>query len=280
MGLMKKWGGILFTFLFLSILVLGCQFKQEQRTGVVIEDVLINKINGNNCSVSFNVKNFDNFAVDCYAKISVYKKPKLMNLGIIEPRSEEKKQIFLKINDTNTPVKIEPVCRGVNSSTIQRCGNLKSYVDRRICEFEPENPQLEQCYARETGQEKLFCMALVTNNSEICQNFLEYKKYWCTAYITGDFSQCEKITDQDQKDECYTDIGMNKRNKDVCQKINNEAKKTSCMAVIDSDADSCLKGDPNSKLVCIINIIEHTGDKTVCEKLGDLKEQCYSYFEE
>lgn len=277
---MKKLGGLLFVFLFLSIIMLGCQFKPEQQTGVIIQNIQVNGLKENKPYVSFKIKNFNNFTVDCYGKISFDNKTTLSGIGIVKPGIKEEKQISLNsITDANVKIKIEPICRGMSDLVVQKCGNIKTYTDRILCEFELKNPRVKQCYGRETGAGKLFCAALVTNNPKICNYIVSYKRHWCTAYITGNFSYCDKITDQDKKDWCYMDIGMNKGNKNICEKISDSAKKTSCMAVISSDANACLKGSKQDELICILNIIEIMGDKSLCEKLGDSKTECYSSLE-
>lgn len=275
---MKKKFGILFLLILVIGLMGGCKPGLEQKTGVVVENVVLESKNN---LVSFNIQNFDNFIVDCYARVILNDRlVALRNIGVIEPKSEEKKQINLGVTNTNAQIKIEPVCMEVNSLTVQKCGDLEEYIDRRICELEPENPGVKQCYAKKTLSEKMFCMALITNNPEICRRMLTSRKYWCTAYITGDFSQCENIIDINGKDRCYMDIGMNRRDKNICEKINDQAKKTSCMAAVSLDADACLKGSQIDEMSCILIIAEVTGDKTLCEKLTDSKEECYHSLEE
>lgn len=267
-----------FVLLLLLIFLFGC--KSEQKNGITIENIVISDLAGNNHSLSYDIKNFDSFPVDCYAKISLGNRIVIRDIGIIGPENEEKKQTIISLKNEKIQIKVEPVCKEISDSVIQKCGDLKRYTDRRICELELENPKLKQCSMKKSNQIKLFCMALTLNNPQICQYMITPKRHWCEAYISGDYSLCEKITNLKEKDWCYMDIGMNKKDKAICEKVNDEAKKTSCMGVVLSDADMCLKGDKKNTLPCIMNVAESTGDKTLCGKLSDnLKEKCYSIFE-
>lgn len=268
-----------FILLLLLLFLAGCKFGIEQQNGTVIKDVIINELEGGNHSISFNIKNFNDFSVDCYARILLGNRTALCSVGVIKARNEEKKQTIINLKNGKTQIKVEPVCKEISDSVIQKCGDLKGYTDRRICELELENPELKQCSMEKSNQMKLFCIALTLNNFQICQYMLTPKRHWCAAYISEDYSLCEKIIDLKEKDWCYMDIGMNKKDKDICEKVNDEAKKTSCMGAVLSDADMCLKGDKKNTQACIMNVIESTGDKILCEKLSNsLKEECYSIF--
>lgn len=262
--------------LFLLLFLFGCK-PSSLYGGVKITNLIIEEYAGDKHSVSFMVDNTNTFATDCYAKIVLDEQTKFYDLGIVPAKTKKTKELTLSFKSGDTQIRIEPVCKEVDGSIVEKCGGVEDPIDRLVCGSIKEKPALQQCVTRKTSQEKVFCAALLSNDAQLCYYILNPQKYWCLAYITGDNSLCEKIESLERKDLCYMDIGMNKRDESLCKKIKDETKKITCEASLNLDADMCLRGDERSMLACIANIAEFTGNEQLCEKLTDLKEECYSW---
>ena len=271
---MKKW----LLLLLLLLILTGCKLVSEQK-GIMIKDVVISKLDSNNMSISFNIKNLNNSAADCYANISSSEKEVHKDIGMIKARHKEKKQINLALKNVTVQIKIEPICKWVDDLTFQKC-NTGNYIDRRICEFVLKKPELQQCLANDKTYYKLFCIALLTKNYKIC-NYINtnVEKNWCKAYVTKNVKFCNQIKNKKDKDWCYTDLGMNFKDSAICNKINDAKYKTSCTAAATQSPELCLGGAKEFKLSCIVIIAESTGNKNICELLGEQKKECYSSLE-
>lgn len=266
---MKKW---LLLLLFLLILT-GCKFGLEQK-GVMVKDVVVTKLDSNNRSISFSVKNLNNSAADCYVNISLDEKELHKDIGVIEAKSEKKKQIISAFKNEKSQISIKPICRWIDEYTVKKC-NIGDYINRRICESALKKPRLQQCLDSNITSYRLFCISLISKRPEIC-NYIKSssRRNWCKAYITGNISFCENIRDGKKKDWCYTDLGINFKNLTICDKVSDVKSRTSCIAVATSKPELCLEGAEEFKIACVTNIAELTGNKNICELLGEQKEEC------
>lgn len=267
---MKKW----LTLLLLLFFIFGCEIKQQK--GIVIKEVIINELEDNEHPVSFTVQNLNESIADCYVNIGLEDRNIIRDLGIVNAKSEEKKQFL--VTSKCDKIEIKPVCRWITDQTAQNC-NTGSYTKRRICELVLGKPELQQCLSHDNNY-GLFCIALITKNAETCDYIInDRKKIWCKAYVTGEDELCSTIQTEQGKDWCYADIGMNFKDLAICEKITDEKSKTSCTAAATKNPKLCLEGAEQYKVSCILNIVEATGDKESCAFLSDKqKDECLEQF--
>lgn len=267
---MKKWMWFLLLFLF----VLGCKIESKQNE-VLIKDVAINRLDDNNISLSFYIKNVNNSAADCFANISIGENEIHKDIGVIEAMAGKKGQFTLAAKNEEVPVEIKPICRWIDESTSQKCSG-GSYIERRICEWVLKKPELQHCLADNVTYYQLFCIALSSKNPKICDYIRSNsRRNWCRAYVTEDSSFCNNILDEKWKDWCYADLGMNLKDSSLCDKVISLKSKNSCIAVITSNPQLCLQGSEGLKISCITNIAESTSNRNICELLGEQKQECF-----
>jgi len=266
---MRKW---LLLALFLFVLM-GCKLELGQKE-VTIKDVVITHSGGNSTVISFTIKNSNSSIADCYANISLGGKELHKDIGIIEAKSEKKEQIILSFKNKESQINLKPVCREIDESIAKEC-HTGGYTNRLMCRLVLGKPELQPCLNTNPLSYQLFCIALTSKNPGIC-NYIasDSRKNWCKAYITGNINLCEGITDEKKKDWCYTDLGMNFKNLTICDKITDLKSRTSCTAATTLNPKLCLEGTEEYKVMCITNIVESTGDKSICELLGERKEEC------
>ena len=93
-------------------------------------------------------------------------------------------------------------------------------LSEKICKKLPLAAQLSQI-------DKYYCLAVVNNNPEICQEIKvdsgdeedEANKNICFAVAGGDTSYCEKISELSQKHVCYYQTAVVNNNIDICDEI-------------------------------------------------------------
>lgn len=268
---MKKrvlyFGLIFFLFLF------GCAQKPEK---VVVQNVVMNELEGDKHNISFFVTNPTQKIGDCQAKIILNNVSYgIYDLGIIMLGKEKFFETTIKCRTDETVINIIADCRWVTQKEVDSCGDKES-IEKKLCMLTLDKPQLQQCLAGNITYYKFFCIALITKDPEICTYIKSnLKEAWCRAYVTGDFNLCENIQNETAKDWCYTDIGINFEDLDICDKISDEKSKTSCTAVAKQQPELCLEGAENYQVSCIVNIIESTENKELCNLLtGEQKEEC------
>lgn len=265
---MKK--RVLYALLFLIILLSGC--KQEK---IVIKDVVIGESEEGQHTVSFFAINKNKEIGDCFAKIVLNQKTySIHNLGIIKPGEKTFFETDIKFENGGTSIKVLAGCDWVTQEETTICNN-KTWLERKLCRLTFNKPELQQCLQNKDLEYKFFCIGLINNDSELCQYTKSgSKEIWCKAYITKNVDLCNTIQNSKEKDWCFTDIGMNLRDSQICDKITDQKSQTSCIAVAKEDPELCLKGADEYKLNCILSIIESTSNKELCNLLGNRKEEC------
>ncbi|MBL7100863.1 MAG: hypothetical protein ISS23_02835 [Nanoarchaeota archaeon] len=240
---MRKTKIIILLFLALFFLF-GCTQKFSE-----IKDLEYIELNGDE-NLVFNAINPLNSLAECSVYFSVEDDLKILGLGVFQPQEK----------------------RLIKSSLTFENGETDFTLDLK-CET-PEN--LKKCATQEEAYSQYFCLALINKDHKFCKKIdANFRKIWCEAFVLDQPELCSNIADKECKDWCYMDLGMNKRDRTLCDKIMDTGQKTSCIAVTTSNPDLCLEGDENYKLTCIETLAESMKDITLCDKLEDSSDECY-----
>lgn len=270
----KKLCLLIFSVLLLGFL-LGCV---QQPKKAIVKDLMIEELKGSKHAVSFSILNKNWKTSDCQVRIILANDTYgIYDLGIMKPDEKKSFKTTLNFKNGETRIEVTADCKPITKKEIDAC-NDKKRGERMLCMLTLDKPELQQCLLPENDApyHKLFCIALVSKDPEICLYIVPYsQKVWCKAYVTKNADLCSKIGIIENKDWCYTDIGMNFKDENICDKISDEKLKTSCIAAATLNAGLCLKGAENHKVSCIVNIIESTSNKELCDILSnEQREEC------
>ncbi len=208
------------------------------------------------------IMNYESKPADCTLIVrsgdTVYKEYS----GIIMPGSSR------DIPDAPTGSEIKADCRWNSSINVTGCENSTFF----ICNTVRKDLKLEQCLGNDITYQH-FCVALISHNSSYCGPILdEVGRVHCYAYVDHEPELCENLSAG--RDWCYQDLAMNWGRADLCAKINDNAARAACMAVVNKDVAECTELDESSKLTCIIQLADILHDKSLCELVTE-KEECY-----
>ena len=145
-----------------------------------------------------------------------------------------------------------------NQLTLQKCKELKGLNERN------------QCYEIWGNQEGLSFLEL--KNSGILEK--EYYQDWIPLYKEPipkdiqDIKLCDKMEDECQRINCFTQVAINLKDVFICNKIKEE--------------DKCFSGGPMSKKYCFVEVVKIVKDPQICEEipyserdLGVPNNECY-----
>ena len=214
-----------------------------------LKDILEIEMLGNNQGlISFKANNTKDLLIECSVLLSLNNTLYEIGLGIFHPNEEKTVESAVGFN------------------------NGESKFDLIIKCNQPKN--MEKCVLKESIYMQYFCLALLNQDVSFCDkissNVSNMRMIWCKAFILDQPEFCEDIVDNNDKDWCYLDIGMNKANKKACDMTMDIKRKNSCMAVVESNPDLCFDGEDGSIPICLENTAKAMNDITVCDKLSEL----------
>jgi len=221
-----------------------------------LKDILEIDMFGNNQGlISFKANNTKDLFIECSVLLSLNNTLYEIGLGIFHPNEERTVESAVGFN------------------------NGESKFDLIIKCNQPKN--MEKCVLKESVYMQYFCLALLNHDVSFCDkissNVLNARMIWCKAFILDQPELCEDIVDNNDKDWCYLDIGMNKVNKKACDMIMDIKRKNSCMAVVESNPDLCFDGEDGSIPICLENTAKAMNDITVCDKFEESSSECRNH---
>lgn len=162
----------------------------------------------------------------------------------------------------------------VDYSNILDCNNQQNSVESRACSLISADPdRLGQCEGSYL-EHAFFCIAFLKNDNKVCENIKTSAYYLCRAYTENNPKLCDKNKADYARDDCYLDLGMNLRDKELCNKVLDEQKKGSCLAVTDLDLERCFDYEAG-KYACVKNVLEFSNGKVSCDDLsGNRLDDC------
>lgn len=243
--------------------------KGADEKKAIIENLTFNEMgNSNNGWLSFYIRNDYGEYADCSVRLFLNNESFSWNIGIMQPNSRKllKKQIFMPDGITN--IKLSADCQWKKEIEILECESSTF----KICDLVKEDARLKQCLNRDIPSQ-YFCIALIKNDVDYCEDIkIIHRKIHCKAFIEKKPELCENLNQW--KDWCYQDYGINRRDEEICKKIENKDKRNSCLGVATLNVELCKDINEVDKFICIVNLAEFTKDKKLCELLVD-KERCY-----
>ncbi|MBN1940845.1 MAG: hypothetical protein JW772_01540 [Candidatus Diapherotrites archaeon] len=151
--------------------------------------------------------------------------------------------------------------------------------DISVCEGLSNQTSKEQCYS---------AVAAATQDLSICETLIELIDNKENCYLNvglerGDDSLCEKVTVLARKDLCYDQIAKRKRDVTICTKIQELEKEESCHTIIawetlnESDCEQIPTTE--KKDTCYSGISARTGKSELCNKITEIekRDSCYNH---
>jgi len=117
-----------------------------------------------------------------------------------------------------------------------------------------------------------YCDVLPIKSGDYWSN--RYKLLCYEAAISaGDLNICKELSntrsdDKPTKDYCYATIASETRNKDFCDEIKNNIKKSECISWLTTSQEDCTKiSQMITRNSCYSNVALIKGDVTICSKI-------------
>lgn len=217
--------------------------------------------------VSFYIRSEYDVPADCVVNFSVKSTHNSWDIGTIGPHSGKMVEQKVMMPPGKSKFVLSAHCQPIYKDM---AGLLEQ--DKDICDIENPGRNIKQCMNRENA-DKFFCISLIEQNISYCSCIKELpRKTLCMVYLENDPGLCEQLTEQ--RDWCYLDYAMNKKNRAACDKIQAEDSRNSCLAVVTNDLELCLGLKEDNKYDCIVHLAQDMHNKSLCEVL-DNKADCY-----
>ncbi|MFH0862229.1 MAG: hypothetical protein V1875_04285 [Candidatus Altiarchaeota archaeon] len=112
------------------------------------------------------------------------------------------------------------------------------------------------------------CMALAGKDAALCEQLLKPDmRAVCTAYASGSPTMCDTVQDKSVKDDCLIVFAIQKRDKNLCEKMESLDTKALCLMVVGKDNAACGGMPTEEHRIRCSAVVED--DPAVCDGLKD-----------
>ncbi len=234
---------------------------------VFVENISTGSTDKGGDIVTFYVRNEYDVAADCAVNYSLGNRHESWDIGMIEPHSAKKVEKEEIMPPGKSRFTLEAHCQPIYRDMAGLPEDNNS-----ICNTDNLGGSISQCMGRENA-DKFFCIALITQNISYCDCINnQARKTLCSVYLKNNPELCEQLAGE--RDWCYLDYALNKKDRASCEKVNDEGERKSCLAVVTGDLDLCLSLDEDNKFECIVHLAPEMHNKSLCEQLAN-KDACY-----
>jgi len=202
------------------------------------------------------------------------------------------------------------LCAAYADKKLSSCRLIVSDVDKEIitdCEQEIHlisaltDKNIEKCNVIEDHGLRFKCLSLISGNTEHCSNYASemcsdiMNNFIANQYITIIKSEalkiCNLIGNSEIKENCIANVGKHRNLILIanafaadsfieCKNIEDDDARISCLSILQSDVDMCLKSG-DYKFDCIVNLIEFLDQPELCNELSDEEIiRCQEYVKE
>lgn len=218
----------------------------------------------------FDVINEESNEVKCLAAFSYNDELIEWDLGNLNAKTVKTFRKAILMPNGETKFRLETKCRKIDLSAFDEGLDESGILVNELSEIKP---YIRQCVNR-SADERYFCVAILEDDVNYCGNIKEaYREILCKAHVLKEPGLCAEL-DDDNRDKCYQDYAVNKRDKATCEKIKSKDKRNSCLGVAFMNVDYCKDINEEDKFFCVINLAEFTRNKELCELVSE-KEDCY-----